>query len=200
MATRTPSQKRRITGAVLFGVVGGMVGLSFASVPLYRLFCQATGYGGTPRTEGVTASTRVSDRMVTVRFDANVNSALPWRFEPAQREVRVRLGEETLAHFTATNVSDRPITGTATFNVTPYFTASYFNKIECFCFTEQRLEPHQEVSMPVLFYVDPAMLNDRDARDASAVTLSYTFYQAGKENEDRDRPVADAGTSARTGG
>ena len=175
--------RTRLTAGLLWGLAGGMLGLSFAAVPLYRLYCQATGYEGTPKTEGVVRSEHVTDAMVTVRFDANVNSALPWRFAPAQREVRVRLGEETLIHYTAKNTSDKPITGTATFNVMPDKAAQYFNKLECFCFTEQTLAPGEEVSMPVVFYVDPALAEDVDARDATTLTLSYTFYRANAVTE-----------------
>jgi cytochrome c oxidase assembly protein subunit 11 len=198
----TSGRKRAVTAAVLFGVVGAMVGLSFASVPLYRLFCQATGYGGTPKTENVAAPAAISDHVVTIRFDANVNSALPWRFEPGQREVTLRLGEEALIHYTAENLSDAPITGTATFNVTPYKAAQYFSKIECFCFTEQRLSPGEEVAMPVSFYVDPALLDDVDARDVKTITLSYTFYPADKDKGggETGREVATAGKAARPGG
>lgn len=199
---KTSGRKKTVTAAVLFGVVGGMVGLSFASVPLYKLFCQVTGFGGTPNTENVSVPAAVSDHVVTVRFDSNVNSALPWRFKPGQREVRVRLGEETLIHYTAVNLSDAPITGTATFNVTPYKAAQYFSKIECFCFTEQRLAPGEEVAMPVTFYVDPAILDDVDARDVEKITLSYTFYRADEqENGGKDgREVAETGKAARSGG
>jgi cytochrome c oxidase assembly protein subunit 11 len=171
----------RITAIALFGVVAGMTGLAFASVPLYRLFCQVTGYDGTPRTENVALPATVADAWVTVRFDANVNSALPWRFKPVQREVRVRLGEEVLVHYTATNLSDTPVTGTATFNVAPFMAAPYFNKVQCFCFSEQILAPGEEISMPVLFYVDPAMADDIDAREVKKITLSYTFFRAGEE-------------------
>lgn len=167
---------RRITAIVLSGLVAGMVGLSFASVPLYRLFCQVTGYGGTPKTEGVSLPAEAVDQVVTVRFDSNVNSGLPWRFRPEQREVRVNLGAEQLIHYEAVNLSDRPVSGTATFSVTPYKAAPYFAKIECFCFTEQRLEPGQTVSMPVIFYVDPAMMEDGNAQDVTVITLSYTFF------------------------
>ena len=130
------------------------------------MFCQATGYGGTPKTEDV-ARPKVADGEVTVKFDANVNSALPWRFHPEKRQVRLRLGEETLVHFTAANLSDQPVTGTATFNVVPEKVAPYFSKLECFCFTEQTLAPGQEVSMPVVFFVDPALAEDATARDAT---------------------------------
>jgi len=195
-------RRKTATAVVLFGVAGGMVGLAFASVPLYRLFCQVTGYGGTPNTENVAVPAGESDHIVTVRFDANVNSALPWRFKPGQREVRVRLGEETLIYYTAVNLSDAPITGTATFNVTPYKAAQYFSKIECFCFTEQTLAPGEEVAMPVTFYVDPELLDDVDARDVKMITLSYTFYRA-DEQEDGGKDgqeVAGTGDAARSGG
>jgi cytochrome c oxidase assembly protein subunit 11 len=165
-----------------------MVGVSFASVPLYRLFCEVTGYGGTPRTVGVTASDTVTDHTVTVRFDANVNRELPWRFRPEQRQVTVKLGEERLIHYEAVNLSDRPVTGTATFTVTPYKAAQYFAKIECFCFTEQRLEPGQSISMPVVFYVDPVILEDRNAQDVTVITLSYTFFPIDEEEQKETQP------------
>ena len=128
-----------IVAATLVAVVVGMVGLSFASVPLYRLFCQITGFGGTPNIATAPDRAKASDRTIAVRFDANVNPALPWAFRPEQLEVRVRLGEPTLAFYKAVNQSDRAVTGIATFNVTPYKAGNYFSKIECFCFTEQRL-------------------------------------------------------------
>ena len=128
---KKPGQKKSMTALMLFGLAGGMVGLSFASVPLYQLFCQVTGFGGTLNTEAVPVPSEVSDTIVTVNFDSNVNSDLPWDFKPVQRKVRVRMGEESLAHYTAMNVSDSPVTGTATFNVTPYKAAPYFSKIDC---------------------------------------------------------------------
>jgi len=196
-----PDRKKNLTAVVLFGIVGGMVGLSFASVPLYRLFCQVTGYGGTPNTDAVAAAVETSDTVVTVDFDANVNSELPWAFEPVQRKVRVRLGEETLAHYTARNLSGTPMTGTATFSVTPYKAAQYFSKIQCFCFTEQKLLPGQEVDMPVLFYVDPAMKDDPNAKDVSLITLSYTFYRSDEEETGKSGPrIANANEASRNGG
>ena len=165
--------------AVLVSVVVGMVGLAYASVPLYRVFCQVTGFAGTPRTDDVVLPATVSERSITVRFDANVNSALPWRFRPAQKEVTLRLGEPGLAHYTAENLSDAPLVGTATFNVTPHKAAQYFAKVECFCFSDQRLEPGQRASLPVSFHVDPAILDDPNARDVATITLSYTFFPAG---------------------
>ena len=179
--------RNRRTAIVLFAVAGGMVGLAFASVPLYRVFCQVTGYNGTPRIEqGGTSAGSVANT-IRVTFDANTGRDLPWRFAPDQREVRLRLGEEVLATYSARNLSQKVVTGSAVFNVTPEKVATYFTKLECFCFTEQVLQPGQEVSMPVLFYVDPAILEDPDARDVKAITLSYTFYPA-----TNDAPAAGA--------
>lgn len=191
-------QRTRINAVALGGLVAGMIGLSFASVPLYRMFCQATGYDGTPKTQGVIRPTALVDERVTVRFDTNVNSSLPWRFRPEKRQVRLRLGEETLVHFSAANLSDQPVTGTATFNVVPEKAASYFSKLECFCFSEQTLAPGQEVAMPVVFFVDPALAEDANARDVSTITLSYTFFRATSDGQ----PQGDVATTqaTRTGG
>jgi cytochrome c oxidase assembly protein subunit 11 len=156
-------------------VVAGMVGMSYAAVPLYRLFCQATGYGGTPaRAEAAPGA--VGKREITVRFDTNIDPNLPWLFEPEQRSVRVKLGEDKLVFFRAQNRSDRPIVGHAAFNVQPEAAARYFNKIQCFCFTEQKLEAGQSVDMPVSFFVSPEMLKDRREDNLTEITLSYTFY------------------------
>jgi len=164
----------------LVAVVGGMLGLAYAAVPLYEAFCKATGFGGTPLVaqEG---ERPVIARTVEVRFDSNVDPNLAWRFEPVEREVKVRLGEEKLVFFRATNVSQRPIVGTATYNVTPERTAGWFNKIQCFCFTEQLLKPGQSVDMPVVFFVDAEMAKDRRYDDIRTITLSYTFYEAKTE-------------------
>lgn len=164
----------------LVAVVGGMLGLAYAAVPLYEAFCKATGFGGTPMIaqEG---ERPVIARTVQVRFDSNTDPNLPWRFEPAEREVKVRLGEEKLVHYRATNVSQRPIVGTATYNVTPERSAAWFNKIQCFCFTEQLLLPGQSVDMPVVFFVDAEMAKDRRYDDIRTITLSYTFYEAKTE-------------------
>jgi cytochrome c oxidase assembly protein subunit 11 len=153
----------------------GMVGLAYASVPLYRLFCQATGYAGTPQRATQTSATTL-DKTIAVRFDSNVAPGLAWTFEPAVRTMDIKIGENTLAFYRAHNRSDRPTTGTASFNVTPEGAGAYFVKVECFCFTEQRLEPGQTVDMPVSFYIDPAIVQDKDARMISEITLSYTFY------------------------
>ena len=176
-------RRTRITAGILCGVVMGMGGLSLASSELYRMFCQATGYGGTPKTENVARPSAIADGEVTVKFDANVNSALPWRFHSEKRQVRLRLGEETLVHFVAANLSDQPVAGTATFNVVPEKVAPYFSKLECFCFTEQTLAPGQEVSMPVVFFVDPALANDATANEVTSITLSYTFFRAQGDGE-----------------
>ena len=161
-------------------VVGGMLGMAYAAVPLYEAFCKATGFGGTPLVaqEG---ERPIVARTVQVRFDSNIDSNLPWRFEPLQREVKVQLGEEKLVHFRATNVSQRPIVGTATYNVTPERSAAWFNKVQCFCFTEQLLQPGQSVDMPVVFFVDAEMAKDRRYDDIRTITLSYTFYEAKTE-------------------
>lgn len=168
-------RKNAATAMVCVTIVAGMVGLSFASVPLYRLFCQVTGLGGTPGVQAAAPEAK-TDVDFHVRFDANTNAALPWRFKPVQREVTLKLGEERLAFYEATNTSDKPVTGTATFNVTPLKAGQYFVKIDCFCFTEQTLEPGETVQMPVSFYVDPDIYENRNTRDVTTITLSYTFY------------------------
>ena len=162
-------------------VAGGMLGLAYAAVPLYEAFCKATGFGGTPLVAQEGGDRPVIARTVQVRFDANTDPNLAWRFEPLEREVKVRLGEEKLVFFRATNVSQRPIVGTATYNVTPERTAGWFNKIQCFCFTEQLLQPGQSVDMPVVFFVDAEMAKDRRYDDIRTITLSYTFYEAKTE-------------------
>lgn len=157
-----------------------MLALGFASVPLYRLFCQVTGFGGTTQrvSEAEAAAVKAGARVMRVRFDANVARGLPWQFRPVQVSQDSAVGQRKMATFTAKNLSDRPIVGTAIFNVSPEQAGKYFNKIQCFCFTEQRLEPGQEVQMPVIYYVDPAILNDEAARNVEEITLSYTFMEA----------------------
>ncbi len=200
MTTGAKRQAKRLnrngaTAAGLCLVVAGMGGLAFASEPLYRAFCQVTGYGGTTQVAGVTLpSERISNQMVTVQFDANVNHNLPWRFKPVQREIKVRVGERVLAFYEATNVSDTPIVGTATYNVSPYKTATFFNKIDCFCFTEQILRPGQTVQMPVTFYVDPELIKDKFAGDTKVITLSYTFYAS--DDQSAIQELAAAGTKS----
>lgn len=161
-------------------MAGGMLALGFASVPLYRIFCQVTGFNGT--TQRVSAeeasNVAVSHRVISVRFDANKDPDLPWEFRPEHSTDTVRLGERDLAIFVAKNNSDKPVTGAASFNVEPEQTGRYFNKIQCFCFTEQTLQPGEEVRMPVLFYVDPELENDENAKAVEQITLSYTFHKA----------------------
>lgn len=166
---------RNLRTALLgFAFVFFMGGVGFASVPLYRMFCQVTGLNGT--TQVSDAAPGAIDKQVTVAFDSNTSSALPWEFKPEQRAQRIAIGARDMAFFTARNLSDKPITGTATFNVTPALAGSYFTKIQCFCFTEQTLQPGEEVRMPVVFYVDPSILEDEEASQIAEITLSYTFY------------------------
>jgi cytochrome c oxidase assembly protein subunit 11 len=171
------------------GVVCGMVGLTYASVPLYRLFCQVTGFGGTTQ-RAEAAPAVAADRTVRVRFDANTSSGLDWSFHPVHEAMTVKVGEQMLGFYRATNRSDRPLTGTAVFNVTPVQAGAYFNKIQCFCFTEQLLEPGQSIDMPVSFFVDPAMLDDEDAAGITEITLSYTFYPVDKPKAVSEAPPA----------
>ncbi|MBS0547031.1 MAG: cytochrome c oxidase assembly protein [Proteobacteria bacterium] len=164
----------------LVAVIGGMLALSYAASPLYEAFCKATGFGGTPRV-AVEGDRPILNRTVEVRFDTNVDPNLAWRFEPVQRAVKVKLGEEKLVFFRATNRSQRPIVGTATYNVTPEPAGPWFNKIQCFCFTEQLLQPGQSVDMPVIFFVDPDMDKDRRYDNVRTITLSYTFFESKTE-------------------
>lgn len=166
-------QRKAGTVAVLLLALAGMAGLTAASVPLYRLFCSVTGYQGT--TQRAAASGTVVDRIVTVRFNTDIARDLPWTFT-APASVKLKLGETGLVYFKARNDSDKPVTGTAVYNVTPVQAGRYFDKIQCFCFTSQTLKPGEEEEMPVSFFVDPKILKDRDAKDIHTVTLSYTFY------------------------
>jgi cytochrome c oxidase assembly protein subunit 11 len=192
--------KRHLPIAIVCTViVASMVGLSFAAVPLYRLYCQVTGYGGTTQ-RAEQASGTVLDRTLIVRFDSNVASGLPWKFEPEQRRLEVKIGENALAFYKATNTSDHPVTGTAVFNVTPESAGVHFNKIECFCFTEQKLDPGQSVDMAVSFYVDPAFVDDEDTMRLSELTLSYTFYPVDKPQNDETNKLGQAPASSSGGG
>ena len=175
-------------------VAAGMVGLAFASAPLYDLFCRVTGFAGTPlRAESLPASVNPSERLVTVRFNADIAQDMPWRFQPVQREVKVRPGEEMLIFYRASNPTDHAVSGQASFNVTPEKAGQYFNKIACFCFEEQRLEAGQSVDMPVSFFVDPEMLKDPKTREVATITLSYTFFRKPEEV----KRVSDRGTAPR---
>ena len=174
-----PSQQQRNLRVlmILVGVVAGMTGLSYASVPLYRLFCQVTGYGGTPQRADV-APTEISDRVIRVTFTADVAGGLGWRFLPMQRQMELKVGENKLAYYVAENLESKPVTGRATFNVSPGMFGPYFTKIECFCFTEQTLQPGQRVEMPVSFFIDPELLNNPALSRINDITLSYTFFRA----------------------
>lgn len=184
MAAPVPPRRNLGLVAALLCVVGGMVGLTYASVPLYRLFCEVTGYYGAPK-RVAQAPAEASAEEITVRFNADVNSGMPWRFAPVQGAVTVPLGESTLAFYRAENRSKERIVGTATFNITPLEAGQYFNKIECFCFSQQVLEPGATANLPVTFFVDPAIRQDPDLRKLETITLSYTFFRA-----------ADQGTAA----
>lgn len=177
MHNKTSSSK--IAWSIVLLILG-MVMLTFASVPLYNLFCKVTGYGGTTKYATI-ASTRVGNKMMKVRFDANVDKNLPWQFKSEQDEVSVRVGENNLVFYTAENKTDKPIVGTAVYNVTPFKAGVYFNKIQCFCFEEQLLKPHQKMVMPVSFFIDPEIENDPNLQDVDTITLSYTFYPVGEK-------------------
>lgn len=188
MSDRQDITARNKRLSIILGfVVCGMIGLSFASVPLYDLFCRVTGYGGTTQQASV-GSDVVLDRVMKIRFDASTNSALPWHFKPEQLEVRLQVGETGLAFYKAINNGDRPYIGTASFNVTPQKAGRYFNKIECFCFTEQRLNPGQEIDMPVTFFVDPEISEDPNLDDVTTITLSYTFFETEGDETDEETP------------
>ena len=182
-APRTPaktgSRRRMATALVLGGVVCGMVGLAFGAVPLYQLFCQVTGFGGTTQV-AEEAPAEIGERVVTIRFNADTARDLPWRFKPEQREMTVRVGEMAMAFYNAVNQSDRSLVGSSTFNVTPVKAGAYFNKIECFCFEEQTLAPGERAEFPVSFFVDPDIVEDRRLDDVSTITLSYTFFARGE--------------------
>lgn len=186
---KLPPEKVRNNWAIVgmcLAFVGGMVGMSYAAVPLYKLYCQITGDQGTTQRVDQ-ASAVVLDRTIKVRFDSNVGGGLPWKFQPDNREITLKIGETTKVFFKVKNVSDRVTYGQATYNVTPMNAGSYFNKIECFCFTETKLEPNEDLEMPVVFFVDPDMVNAVETKNLQTITLSYTFFP-----HEKDKPVAQA--------
>ncbi|MEQ9327592.1 MAG: cytochrome c oxidase assembly protein [Rhodospirillales bacterium] len=197
--------RNMFAGLLLF--VAGMVGVAYASVPLYELFCRVTGFGGTTQTAEA-APGAVEGRMITIRFDANVNGGLPWKFRPEQTEVRVQVGEETLVAYEAKNLAARGTRGTAMFNVTPLKAGQYFSKIACFCFDDQYLAAGEQVSMPVSFFVDPAIFEDRATADVTTITLSYTFFpvrdeekeKTGKDTGNTTSQLDESAKPAKTGG
>jgi cytochrome c oxidase assembly protein subunit 11 len=181
----TTERSNRVMALSLLAFFAGMVGMAYAAVPLYQLFCQVTGYGGT--TQRVTQySDRVLDQTIKVRFDANT-TGVPWDFRPVQREVEIPIGETVQIVYKAKNVARTPTSGRATFNVTPQIAGSYFMKMECFCFTDTTLQPGEELEMPVVFYVDPAIADTPETKNIGTLTLSYTFYPT-----ETDKPVAAA--------
>ena len=170
------ARKNGRTAAIFALLALGMVGLAFASVPLYRLFCQVTGFGGTTQMKVGGDAPGGVGKVINVRFDANASSALGWDFKPEKTIERTAIGARKMAFYTAKNHSGEPVTGTATFNVTPAQAGQYFTKVQCFCFTEQTLKPGEEVRMPVVYYIDPRILQDPQASRIDEITLSYTFY------------------------
>ncbi len=178
--------RNRITSLSVAGMAAGMLGLAFASVPLYDLFCRATGLGGTTQRASA-PSDRIVDRPVTVRFNSDVAPDLAWNFQPVERAIVLNAGETALVYYRATNMSDRPTVGTSTFNVTPERAGRYFVKIECFCFTEQRLGPGESALLPVTFFVDPTIADARAMDDVNTITLSYTFFRDGRMPEQAAR-------------
>jgi len=190
--TSLPRQRRRdLAIAAACGVfVAVMVGMAFASVPLYSWFCRTTGFGGTTQVANL-APANVLDRRIEVRFDANVSGGLPWRFEPEQTSIVARIGEVVTVDFLVANESSRETTGQAAYNVSPPTVGAYFSKINCFCFIEQRLLPKERRSMPVVFFVDPELVKDSEQDDLSTITLSYTMYPVRQPEPSR----VDRGTS-----
>ncbi len=190
------TSRNSIIAVACAGMVVGMVGLAYAAVPLYRIFCQVTGYGGTTQV-GVGPSANILDEITTIRFDGNVMKDLNWTFRPAQGPMDIKIGETNIARYTATNLGSEPSTGTSVFNVTPNWAGQYFVKIECFCFTEQRLAPGETVEMPVEFYVDPAIVEDDAFEGLSTITLSYTFFletDSKLDSKYNTGPVSEFGT------
>lgn len=178
----TGDRRNALLGGIVAAVVVGMTGMSFAAIPLYRLFCAVTGFGGTPDISGAVAP-GTGGETIRVRFNADTNPALPWLFAPDQTEVALKLGDEQVAFYHAQNQADRPVTGMALYNVTPEKVGKYFHKTACFCFNQQTLSPKQSMEFPVSFWVDPAIRTDPNTSDVKVVTLSYTFYKSIEDAE-----------------
>ena len=179
MTAITLDNRNRRVGLLALAGALAMLGLGYASVPLYQLFCQVTGFGGTTQraSEAQASTVAVSAKTISVRFDGNVESGMPWEFGPEQVTQTLRIGARKMAFFKAHNLSPKAVTGIASFNVTPVNAGRYFNKVQCFCFNQQTLQAGQSVDMPVIYYVDPAILSDPEAKDIEQITLSYTFHQ-----------------------
>ena len=182
-----PPTSNRTLALNLAAIAVGMVMLAYASVPLYKIFCQVTGFGGTTQ-RSVANVGKINAREVTVRFNTDTDPRLPWKFEPIEKEVKVHLGENRLVAFRATNLSDRVTKGTASYNVTPFQVGRYFNKIQCFCFEQQQLGPHETATLPVSFFIDPAILDDPQVHDVANITLSYTFFSYESVNQSKLTP------------
>ncbi len=187
----TNRRRNAILGCAVGSVIAGMVGMSFAAIPLYRLFCAATGYGGTPNI-GLAAAPGSSGQSIRVRFNADTNPGLPWTFAPDQREIMLDLGDEQVAFYHAANPSSRPVTGMALYNVTPEKVGKYFHKTACFCFNKQTLAANQTMEFPVSFWVDPAIRTDPNTADVKVITLSYTFFHS-LEDAEKSGALAKAG-------
>jgi len=184
MTTSALSRKNRRLLVTGFLVALASLGLGFASVPLYRVFCQVTGFNGTTQRASASVDVKpVMGKTLSIRFDSNVAPGMPWEFYPEHPTDTVEIGARDLAIFVAKNLSDKPVTGSAVFNVTPTQAGAYFTKIQCFCFTQQTLQPGQEVRMPVIYYVDPKILDDPDNKDTQEITLSYTFNPVEQDDE-----------------
>jgi len=197
MTDRTPAaRKAAVTAFACAGIALGMIGLAFASVPLYNLFCKATGFDGTPR-QGAAPVAAATDDSMLVRFDTNVASGLPWRFQAESPQVSVHLGETKTVFFRVKNTGSTPATGIATFNVQPGLMGAYFVKIECFCFNEQTLQPGEAMDFPVVFYVDPALRQDSNTAHLSEMTLSYTYF-ASKNGQPTAALAAQGGTEKKS--
>jgi cytochrome c oxidase assembly protein subunit 11 len=192
------ARRNRRTGLAVAAVAAGMVGVSFAAVPLYDLFCRVTGYNGTPMISAA-RPTAAGEQVMTIRFNANTQPNLPWRFEPAQPSVQLRVGEEGMGFYTARNLSDRPATGISTYNVTPEVVGKYFHKTACFCFEEQTLAPGQQADMPLAFWVDPRIAEDPNTRGIRTITVNYTFFRSLNDAE-RSGALANAGPHVGRGG
>ena len=184
---RKPLRRDALVAACCGAVVVGMVGAAYAAVPFYNWFCKTTGFGGTTQVSDK-APGHVLGRMITIRFDSNVTPGLPWKFVPEQNEIKVRIGEVATVNYKVVNEAAREIVGQASYNVSPPTVGAYFSKINCFCFTEQRMKSGETREMTVVFYVDPAIVKDRDQDTLNTITLSYTFYRL----RDQERPVAEA--------
>jgi cytochrome c oxidase assembly protein subunit 11 len=192
---QTLNRKNRRVGLCVALVIACMIGITSQALPLYRAFCQATGYGGTTNRVAAYAG-KATDRQVTVHFNADISPDLDWEFRPEQQQVTLAAGQKGFASFEARNNTGSTLSGSAIYNVVPDKVGKYFHKIQCFCFSEQTLEPHQKVSMPVIFYVDPAFATDIDMRDVTDITLSYTFFKSDTQALERavegfyNRPAA----------